>query len=577
MIGILIKLLSGNKMFKDPEKIKLKEELKALKIKNEAPKWLTWMGFQKLKGGYLWKEETPREMYQRVSKTAASYLPKDNKEWENKFFELFWNNWLAGSTPVLGNMGTDRGMSVSCSAQYCGDNLHDILHSAYEAGMLSKYGFGTAVYFDVRDGFSPISTGGHSNNVKDWVEQQWFVQNKVTQSNLRRGSTAIYIDFWHGDLFDILPMLETHDRLHLGVICNNSVKEKLALKDEEAWKRYRTLLFWRARKGKPYIIFIDNAKKQDPLCYKNLNLSTKHSNLCSEVFLHTDSDHTLSCVLSSMNCVTYDEWKNTDAVETAVVFLDCVVEDLIRKGKHINGLEKVVRHTIKGRALGLGLLGFHSYLQSKMIPMDSIIARGYNNEIFKIIKEKAEKSSKMLAEWLGEPEWCKGYNRRNTHLLAIAPNTSSALIAGSASQGIEPIVANVYTQKVAKGTVDRINPELIKILRKKEKYNDEIIESIAYNKGSVQHLSFLNEEEKAVFKTAYEINQKILIDLAEQRQKYICQGQSLNLFFDANEDEEWIHEVHKYAFEQNYLKSLYYVRTMAGISADKSECLLCEG
>lgn len=564
-------------MYKSPEKIALKNKLKALQVSGDAPQWLTWFGYQKLLGGYLLEGETPKDMYERVSKAAASYLPSDNKKWEKKFFELFWKNWLAGSTPVLGNLGTDRGMAVSCSAQYCGDTLEEILGSTYEAGMLSKYGFGTAIYLDLRDGYSPIATGGYSNSVKDWVEQNWFIQNKVTQSNLRRGSTAQYLDFWHGDLFEILPMLETHDRLHLGIICDDSVKEALQRGDEDAWKRYRTILMWRARKGKPYIIFIDNAKRQDPECYKKLGLESKQSNLCTEIFLHTDKDHTLSCVLSSMNCATYDEWKDTDAVQTAIVFLDCVAEDLIQRGKDIHGLEKVVRHTIKGRALGLGLLGFHTYLQQNMIPMDSLQSRGENHRIFKHIREEADKATKMLADWLGEPEWCKGTGKRNTHMLAIAPNTSSSIIAGGSSQGIEPNIANVFTQKVAKGTIDRINPVLLKILREKGQYTTEVIDSIALNKGSVQHLDFLSQLEKDVFRTAYELPQKLLIDLADMRQPFICQGQSLNLFFAADEDEEYIHEVHKHAFEKEWLKSLYYVRTMPGITADKSDCTVCEG
>ena len=565
-------------MYKSPEKLALKDELRQLKDDGEAPEWMNWISFQKLKGGYLLEGETPRDMYTRISRAAAKYLPQtDIPIWEKKFFELFWKNWLAGSTPVLGNLGTDRGMAVSCSAQYCGDTLEEILGNTFESGMLSKYGFGTAIHLDLRDGYSPISSGGVSNSVKDWVEQNWFVQNKVTQSNLRRGSTAQYINFWHGDLLSILPMLETHDRLHIGVICDDTVKEALRNGDERAWEIYRAILTWRARKGKPYIIFIDNAKRQDPQCYKDLGLSSKHSNLCTEIFLHTDKDHTLSCVLSSMNCAKFDEWKDTDAVETAIVFLDCVAEDLIQRGRGKKGLEKVVRHTEKGRALGLGLLGFHTFLQDKMIPLDSVAARSYNQIIFKTIKEKAERASERLAEWLGEPEWCKGTGRRNTHLLAIAPNTSSSLIAGSVSQGIEPNVANVYTQKVAKGTIDRINPSLLKLLRDKGQYNEDTINEIAYNKGSVANLSFLTDDEKAVFKTAYEINQKTLIDLAEQRQAFICQGQSLNLFFAADEDEAWIHEVHRYAFEQNLLKSLYYVRTMPGITADKSECVMCEG
>jgi ribonucleoside-diphosphate reductase alpha chain len=276
---------------------------------------------------------------------------------------------------------------------------------------------------------------------------------------------------------------------------------------------------------------------------------------------------------------TFDKWKDTDAVFNSTIFLDCINQDLIARGSKLQGLERVVASAVKGRALGLGLLGFHSYLQQKMIPFDGLQARLHNKIIFEHIQKESIKASKFMAEWLGEPEWLKGTGMRNSHLQAVAPNTSSAFFSGGQSQGIEPFVANVYTQKLAKvGAVDRMPPQLVKILKEKNKYTESTINSIVNKKGSVQHLKFLTDEEKQVFKTAYEINQKVLIDLAEQRQQYIDQGQSLNLFFSANEEEQWIHDVHKYAFDQKLLKSLYYVRTMAGITADKSdECLACEG
>lgn len=558
----------------------IKEELKQLKLSGEAPEWLTWMSYAMLKESYL-LDKTPRERYSEIAKAAASYLPKNKDEWGKKFFELFWKGWLAASTPVMGNLGTNRGMSVSCSATYVGDTMWDISYSGHELEMLSSQGFGTAAFLDVRGGYEPISRGGYTNSTKDWVYKYWRSQNLVNQGGLRRGSTAIYLDFWQKDLMEVLPMLERYEKLHLGVVCDDSVKRALDKGSEEALKRYLSILTWRARKGKPYIIFIDNARRQDPECYRKHGLSTKQSNLCSEIFLHTDSDHTLSCVLSSMVGNKFEEWKDTDAVFNATVFLDCICEDLIQRGSGIPGLERVVRFTQKSRALGLGLLGFHTYLQQKMIPFDSLQARLQNGTIFKHIKEEATRASKWMAKEFGEPEWLKGTDLRNSHLLAVAPNTSSAFIAGAVSQGIEPVIANVFTQKLAKvGSVQRINPVLLKLLKERGMYNDEVIDSIAFNAGSVQHLDekILPKEEKEVFKTAFEINQKTVIDLAEQRQKWICQGQSLNLFFDAKEDEEWIHEVHKYAFQQERLKSLYYVRTQAGISADKGdECKSCEG
>lgn len=565
------------------KKVETKEEIKIelalLKSQGEAPNWMTWMSYAMLKDTYLKPNQTPKNRYRVIADTAASYLPKDNAEWSNKFFDLMWKNYLALSTPIMANLGNNHGLAVSCSASYVGDTMWDIAYTDYEIAMLSKNGFGTAAYFDIRPGYAPISGGGFTNSVVDWIEKYWFTQNKVSQGNKRRGSTAIYLNFWHAELLKVLPMLETFDKLHIGIVCDDSVRDALKTGDKDAWTRYSTILTWRARKGKPYIIFTDNARRQDPVQYKELGLSTKQSNLCTEIFQHTDSEHALACVLASAVANRFDEFYGTDAVFNMTVFLDCVNSDLEVRGKDIKGIERVVRSATKSRALGLGVLGFHTYLQQKMIPMDSFQATRENAKIFSYMKSEAERASRFMAEWLGEPEWTKGTGMRNTHLLAVAPNTTSALIAGAVSQGIEPIIANSYEQKMSKiGSVQRLNPTLLNLLREKNKDTEEVLDSIAFNKGSVKHLDFLSDLEKQVFKTAYEINQKVLIDLAEQRQRWICQGQSLNLFFSANEEEQWIHEVHRYAFEKDLLKSLYYVRTMAGINADKGDsCLACEG
>jgi ribonucleoside-diphosphate reductase alpha chain len=724
-----------------------------------------------------------------IAKSAAAYLPSEQKKWEDKFFNLLWKGWLSPSTPVMANMGTGRALSVSCSGTYVGDSMWDIAYSNYEIAMLSKYGFGTAAFFDVRAGMSEISSGGKSNSVTDWIEQAWRTQNKISQGSTRRGSTASYLDFWHQDLMEVLPMLEKYDRLHLGIICDDTVKESLAKGDKDAWTRYKTILTWRARKGKPYLIFIDNAKRQDPECYREHGWSTKQSQLCitgdqrvvtdrgyltakelhdqggdlilfdnekaveaspmklrekdvdvykitldngmdhkvtayhgipvvgrdgkitrvgakdlklgnrvaiqtkkgifgtknmpkeafllgqyqgdgtkaddvimidlwendfdlideieesfayvhheygcdtytiihsdsgkpftreaktatfhdcqipngdvkkkrlssktlhkalnfekgyvpgwiweadektvwqyvrgllyadgtvrvgegtsgaaqlslaninrdflkelqmlfnnlglkssirllrkagkqllpdgkggqklydtkdcfrlivsnrvscleiekqtgflsrknihiedreyndntkkafkvvalahigkedvycptvyndkhlfvsnglltfncTEIFLSTDSDHTFSCVLSSMNGTKFDEWKDENAVFDATVFLDCINEDLIVRGSKIPGLERVVRFSQKSRALGLGLLGFHSYLQDNKIPMNSLEAKFANTKIFKHMNDESLKASQFMAEWLGEPAICKGYGLRNTH------------------------------------------------------------------------------------------------------------------------------------------------------------------
>jgi ribonucleoside-diphosphate reductase alpha chain len=298
---------------------------------------------------------------------------------------------------------------------------------------------------------------------------------------------------------------------------------------------------------------------------------------CSEIQLFSDEDHTFSCVLSSMNASLYDEWKDTNAVFDATVFLDCVNSDLIEIGKQTQGMDKVVRFATKSRALGLGMLGFHTYLQEHSLPFESMDAYYKNIEIFKHLHEETLKASQWMAKEFGEPLWCGGYGVRNTHRIAIAPNLSSALICGSVSQGIEPIYKNAYVQNTAAGKMDRVNPTLLNLMKKKDIYNDETVKNIINNNGSVQHVDWLDDHEKSVFKTAFEIDQKQIIRLASARQRYIDQAQSINLFFSADEDESYISEVHKLAFKDPYIKSLYYIRSESGVNVSKGECIACHG
>ena len=297
---------------------------------------------------------------------------------------------------------------------------------------------------------------------------------------------------------------------------------------------------------------------------------------CTEITLMADDEHTFSCVLSSMNASLFDEWKDTDAVFNATVFLDCVNQDLIEIGKQSRGMEKVVKFAEKSRALGLGLLGFHTYLQENMIPFESMDAHYKNIEIFQHLNKESSRASEWMAKEFGEPEWCVDYGVRNTHRIAVAPNLSSALICGSVSQGIEPIYKNAYIQNTAAGKMDRVNPSLLKLMKEKNVFTESTVKDIISNNGSVQHVDWLTDEEKEVFKTAFEINQNVIIRLASARQKYIDQAQSINLFFSADEDESYISEVHKAAFLDPYIKSLYYIRSETGVNVNK-ECLSCHG
>ncbi len=327
---------------------------------------------------------------------------------------------------------------------------------------------------------------------------------------------------------------------------------------------------------------VDEGRISDTFCFtepkRNMGMfNGVLTGQCSEVILHSDADHTYTCVLSSMNVAKWDEWKDTDAVYTATVFLDCVAEEFIEIGKNIRGLEKAVRYTEKHRALGLGVLGLHTLFQSKMLPFDGFEAHMLNSEIFEHIDKESLKASKWMAEQWGEPEVCVGYGVRNTHRTAVAPTTSSALICGSVSQGIEPLYQNAYVQGSSAGEMNRVNPDLIPLMEEAGVYDDKTIEDIIDKQGSVQHVDWLTEEQKAVFKTAFELDQSAILRLASQRQKFICQAQSLNLFFSADEDEGYIASIHRDAFLDPYIKSLYYMRTLSGVQAAKNECVACEG
>jgi ribonucleoside-diphosphate reductase alpha chain len=329
--------------------------------------------------------------------------------------------------------------------------------------------------------------------------------------------------------------------------------------------------------GKGYFFFPDKVNALNPPMYEEHNLSVKASNLCTEITLHSDADHTFTCVLSSMNLSRYDEWRDTDAVEYATVFLDCVAEEFIQRGREIRGLEKAVRFTERGRALGLGTMGFHTYLQSKGIALDSLEAAGINSQIFKDIRSKADVATKKMAQDLGEPDWCRGFGVRNTHVMAIAPNLSSALVCGGVSQGVEPVYENVYEQATPAGTINRVNPALLKLMRERDVYNDKTLNSILADNGSVYRQDWLSEDEKGVFKTFFEWDQHVLIRLAAQRQRHIDQAQSLNLAFAADADEEYISSVHQEAFTNPFIKSLYYIRSKAGVRGSTGECVACEG
>lgn len=562
---------------------KLSNERKSLQAAGELPIWFTTAGYQLFKDKYLWAD-TPRAQYEHIAATLASHTD-DVQLWKDKFFELLWNGWLSPSTPVLANTGTRRGLPVSCSGGYIGDSIHGFYSARMEGALLTKHGFGTSGYLgDIRPRGAAISSGGKASGVLPVIKG--FVQDSrdVSQGGVRRGSWAGYLPITHGDFDELANYVEREtDDLNIGWNIPDEFVTALQNGDKEAIRRFGKALKTKMVTGKGYFWFIDRANRKLPHWYP---IKVKASNLCSEILLPSDDDHTFTCVLSSMNVAKYDEWKGTDAVFNATVFLDCVASEFISKAKGIKGLEKAVRFTEKARALGLGVTGFHTYLQMKRIPFDSLDAVYFNQELFEYLDEQSKNASTWMGAQWGQPAWiveynetAKGYdycNARNASRLAVAPTKSTALIMGGVSEGINPDPAMTFTQSTAGGEVDRMTPVILEIMKERGVYNDATIKSITEKFGSVQHVDWLTDEEKRVFKTAFEIDQNVLVRLAAQRGRWLDQWQSVNLFFSADEDPRVISQVHKEAFLNENIVGLYYVYSKAGVGVSKDECAVCQ-
>jgi len=557
---------------------KLSQERKELQTQGLVPEWYTTAGWQMFKSKYLYgTDRAVRGQFERIASTAAKHVPMLD-EAETKFFDLLWKGWLSPSTPVLANMGTNRGMPVSCSGTIAEDSIDGFYSNLHEVSMLTKNGFGTATDLSsIRPRGSKISVGGKASGVLPVIKEHVNAMRNVAQGTARRGAWAAYLDIEHGDFYEVINHLMSEpDDLNIGWTIKQSFIDRLNSGDTEAVTRFQKAMKAKMILGKGYFFFVDKANDKRPAMYVDKQLKINNSQLCSEIMLFNDKDHTYTCVLSSMNASKYDEWKDTDAVYWATIFLDCVAEEFIQKAKLVPGLTKAVRFTEKGRALGLGLCGVHTLFMQKMLPFESFEAHMLSQEIQGKIWEQAKDATKDMAGLLGEPEWCKGYGVRNTHLIAIAPTKSTALLMGGISEGINPDPAMSYVQATAAGEVDRLNPILLDLMKKKGVYSKKHVQEITDKQGSVQHVDWLSTEEKAVFKTAFEINQKAVLRLASARSRYIDQWQSLNLFFAADEDPAWIAEVHKEAFEDPNILALYYVYTQAGVQASKGECEACQ-
>lgn len=574
-------------------------EFDSLKAEGSIPDWMTLAGFETLSRGYLLDGETPKDMYSRVSKAAAERLGRP--ELAGRFYDIIWNNWLCLASPVASNMGTQRGLPISCFGQYVADDLDNIFKSYHETAMLSKHGGGIGKYWgDVRARGVKIGQNGVSEGIVPWLKVEDTTISSVAQGGVRRGSSAAYLPADHGDIEEFLNIRrQTGDEsrrcrsvgFHHALIFDDDFMNGVVSGRPQSRRTWSDFLKTRWEMGEPYAMFVDNANRQAPQMYKDLGLRIQTSQLCNEIFLYNDPDHTFVCCISSMNLARWDEWKNTDAVQLAIWFLDAVMEEFIVKARELVGFEKAVRFAEKSRAVGLGALGWHSLLQAKEVPFESFQAMMLNNEIFRHMDEQSQEATAKLAIEFGEPEWCRGYGVRNSHRLAVAPTLSNSLISGGMSEGIQPIVSNVFANKTAKGTFLTKNPMLERLLETMGKNTFEVWNKINSDRGSVKNLDFLTPEQKEVFLTAREINQFALVRQAAQRQQYIDQGQSLNLFFASPSDltdaetrkqvGRYVHEVHLEAWETG-LKGLYYLRTESPLRGDavyrtESDCKSCEG
>ena len=555
----------------------LSAERKRLQQQGLLPNWYQTGGWALFKSKYMEGSTSFKNRVEQIAATAAKHAPKDGVDWYEKFFEVIWNGWLSPSTPTLANLGTNKGMPVACSGQYIGDSVADFYGELLDTAVLTKNGFGTSGYLgDIRPRGSQIATGGTASGVLPVFQTYVDAMKRVTQGVARRGAWAGYLPIDHPDFHELADWVKNNpDDANVGWTVSNDFIESLDSGHPEAIERYQKALKLKMLTGKGYFLFTDKVAEARPVMYKEHNLDVKASNLCTEIMLHSGEEETFTCILASMNLEKYDEWKDTDAVGTATVFLDCVVSEFLSMATGKRGFEKAVASTEKSRALGLGVLGWHSLLHKKMIPFESFQARRLNVEIFNGINQKSAAASRYLASLLGEPEYCKGYGMRNTHRIAVAPTMSTSQLMGGVSQGIEPFIGNVFVQQGAGGETIRVVPELLEIMKREGVYSRDTLLEIASHDGSIQHVTWMTPEEKEVFKTAFEIDPYVILNQASERQLYICQGQSLNLFFGADDPEEHISSVHKAAFKDKTILSLYYIRTKAGVSASSGECVAC--
>jgi len=561
----------------------------------DYPEWMVERSLVTLEGGYLIEDETPREAMYRIARKAGEILGMPNIV--EPIFEGIWKGWICPSSPVWSNFGASRGLPISCFAIELGDSITQIYDGVAEIAKMSQMGGGTAAYAgNLRGRGAKVSgSGGVSNGSKSFAQPFDTTINIVTQGKTRRGSMAWYLPFNHPDFFEQLQIKSVGDpvqNLFPGICVAKSDYEAIYAGEEWALERWAEIMKSRSATGLPYIFDDYNANNHSscPIWYgHNTDEVIKTSQLCTEIFLPTSLEESFVCCLLSMNLAKWDEWKDTKAVRGAIYLLEAIIQDFIDKTTGVKEMQRARKFAERHRAVGLGVLGWHTFLQQKKQPFCGLFANAQTHIIFSSIKEKAERASEKLAEKFGNCQVVEEYNkkhgtdfkRRHTTLLAIAPTTSNATIAGGVSAGIEPIISNYYVLGGAKGNFTVRNLELEKVLKEKGMDNIDVWNSIRDNEGSVQHLDFLSEHEKEDFLTFGEINQFEIVKQAAIRQQYIDQGQSLNLKIKPDTDPKIVSSLYLMGHELG-IKSFYYQRSenilRKGISSmDVGACVACEG
>ena len=526
--------------------------------------WLNEESEQMLNRGYLLKGETVEGAIDRITTAAAKRLYKP--ELIPAFKEMITKGWISFSSPVWANMGTQRGLPISCFNVHVPDHIEGITHKLGEVIMQTKIGGGTSGYFgELRHRGTAVTDNGKSSGAVSFMKLFDTAMDVVSQGGVRRGAFAAYLDIDHGDIEEFLNIKEIGSpiqNLFMGVCVPDYWMQDMIDGDMEKRKVWAKVLESRQKKGLPYIFFTDNVNRNKPQVYKDSGAVINASNLCSEIMLPSMADESFICCLSSMNLELYDEWKDTNAVKLAIYFLDAVLSEFIEKTEGNYYLSSARKFALRHRALGLGVLGYHSYLQKNMIPFESMEAKMFNAKAFKQIQEQSIQASKELANIYGEPEMLKGYGMRNTTTMAIAPTTSSSAILGQTSPGIEPFASNYYKAGLAKGNFMRKNKYLAKLLEEKGLDNEDVWREIMLNHGSVQHMTQLTQTEKDVFKTFKEISPMEIITQAGQRQQYIDQAQSLNLNIPASLAIKDVNNLMIEAWKLG-VKTLYYQRSQS--------------